>query len=466
MNIDTSIFKAYDIRGIYPSQLNEELVYKIARAYAEWLKKQNSSVHTVAVGGDMRLSTPSLKTEIIRGLLEAGLNVDDFGLVSSPSFYFAVANYGYAGGLQVSASHNPKEYNGIKVVSRGANPVGRDNGLFVIRDMVVNGELGDTSATPGKVRTQNNLPNPITDSIKYYSEFAEVDFQKIKNKNFKIVHDPANAMGILDFGPGGLLQKLGVELIDMNYELDGTFPNHEADPLKPENTESLREKVKSEKADLGIATDGDADRIFFVDDQGESIPQAIIRGILAQLILQKHPGSTICYDIRPGKVTRDMILSAGGQPSITPVGHTLIKNQMEKVGAVFGGESSGHFFYKLPIGIFEQPVLVALNLLNWLAEKDQPISQLVAPYKKYFESGEINFKVNNQSEVQLGIQSIKSAFPDNIASELDGVFIETPEVWFLVRGSNTEPLLRISLEGVSMQAVEAVKAQVLKILGK
>lgn len=465
MNINSSIFKAYDIRGLYPSELNEASAFAIAQSYAVWLKRANPNARVVAVAGDMRLSTPSLKAQIIQGLRVAGLEVHDFGMLSSPTFYFAVAKYGYSGGIQVSASHNPKDYNGLKIVVSQASPVGKDNGLFEIRDLILNDQHTHEAPELGKLVESSSLPNPIAEAVNYYSEISGVDLEAIRNRHFKIVHDSANSMGSLDFGLEGLFGFLNVELTELNYELDGTFPAHEADPIKPENVADLEDQVKAQKADLGVATDGDADRIFFIDETGNRIPQAIIRGLLSQIELKKHPGKVVCYDLRPGKITHDMILEAGGVPEVTPVGHTFIKQIMEKTGAIFGGESSGHFVYALSLGIFEQPMLVAINLLSWLAEQNRPISELIAPYKKYVESGEINIKVSSQEEVKKAIQKVKEQFQGNIAHEFDGVFVEFPEVWFLVRGSNTEPLLRVSLEASNQQALSTMKDRVMSVIG-
>lgn len=464
MNIDQSIFKAYDIRGIYPEQISKETTYAIGRAYCTWLRKQDPEAHTIAVGGDMRISTPELKESLIQGVIDSGMNVDDLGLVSSPTFYYGVAQGGYAGGLQVSASHNPAEYNGVKVVGRGASPIGKNNGMYEIRDLIVKDELGEVAAVKGVYKRGEHVMDALNSSLDYYLLASGADLERIKSKNFVIALDPANAMGVLDFGLSGLMGRLPVKAEFINNELDGTFPAHEADPLKEENTADLRKLVVDVGADLGIATDGDADRIFFIDNEGNSVPQAIIRGILAQIELETNPGETICYDIRPGRITKDLIEAAGGKPVVTPVGHTLIKNEMDKTGAIFGGESSGHFFYKMPFGIFEMSVLVAIKIIDWLAKSEKTFAELVAPYKKYIESGEINIRVKDQSEVTAAIEKVRVEFKDLIASEMDGVYIETPEVWFLVRGSNTEPLLRVSLEGTTQESVNAMKDKILEVI--
>lgn len=464
MQIDNTVFKAYDIRGIYPTQLDEKLAYAIGRSYSIWLRTQDKDAHTVVVGGDMRLSTPSLKAELIKGLLDGGLNVDDIGLVSTPTFYFTVGKFGYSGGLQVSASHNPKDYNGVKVVGKNSNPVGKNNGLFVIRDTIINDQLGEKAEVQGILKSGDQVPKALEEATKFYLELSDIDLEKLKEHNFKIVHDAANAMGALDFGTGGVYGSIPVTPVYMNFELDGTFPSHEADPIKDENTKDLRERVIAEGAHLGIATDGDADRIFFVDEKGNSVPQSIIRGILGQIELEKNPGAKICYDIRPGKITKDMIENAGGIAVVTSVGHTFVKNKMDEVGAIFGGESSGHFFYKLPFGTFEASQLVALKILAWLSKENKPFSELIAPYNKYVHSGEINSHVPSQEVVQEKIQKVREIYKDNITSELDGVYVEFPDAWFLVRGSNTEPLLRLSIEANNQEALDKVKNEVLAII--
>lgn len=436
--MDAGIFKAYDIRGIYPSQIDEAGIALIGRAYAAMLRGENpGATLKVAVASDMRLSGPALKEALVQGLLEGGLNVDDIGLASTPTFYFAAAFFGYDGGLQISASHNPKEWNGVKIVRRGGVPVSKDTGITAIRDMAVSGNFGEPAPARGVLSARVDVLDAlITEQVKGF-DLAAV-------KPFKVVIDAANGMGSADMQ--ALFKKLPCTMVPMNFELDGTFPAHEADPMKAENTRSLSERVRSEGADLGIAPDGDADRIFFIDEKGEVVPQPILRGLMARIELEAHPGATVAYDVRPGHITKDIIDELGGKAVVTRVGHSLIKETMIKEGAIFGGESSGHYFYKLPYGTFEATTVLILKLLIYLSKIDQPFSEAIAPFKRYAHSGEISVKVANQEEVAAKLEKIKSSYADGTQSFLDGISVEYPDYWFNVRSSNTEPLLRLNME--------------------
>ncbi len=450
-----SIYKAYDIRGIYPDELNEELAKKIVQAFALMRKKElDKEQLTIVVGTDMRMSSPSLKKQVIEGLVESGVRIIDVGLVSTPTFYFAVSYFGYDGGLMVSASHNPAQYNGIKLVRESAKPFGQGNGMEELQKIVEQNEFF-VSENKGNVISKEEI---LFTQAKEEEKFA--DLKKIKP--MKIVADAANAMGA-QYLTELFADLPQIELIKMNFDLDGTFPAHEADPYKEENIADLKKRVLAEKADLGIATDGDGDRIFFIDNAGELVEPAILRGIMAELFLRDNPGATICYDIRPGKITRDMILQNGGVPSVTRVGHSLIKKQMLDTGAVFGGESSGHFFVKFPYGVFEAPMVVTLKLLQELSEKNITLADYVKPLKKYFHSGEINFKVEDKNVV---MQKLKEKFADAEISDLDGLTFEYPDFWFNVRASNTESLLRLNLEGVGEKIVKEKIAEITEIIEK
>ena len=449
------IFKAYDIRGIYGSELTEDIAYKTARALSQMIANEQSGRKLrLVVGSDMRVSSPSLKQVVIQGILDEGHDVVDVGLVSTPAFYFAVAKYGYDGGMMVSASHNPPQYNGLKMVRAGGVPVSRDTGIMRLRDQVMNNQNFGEKKSGGTVTTRDDIvKNDVAEAI----QFASI--QNIKP--YKIVADAANAMGATYLRE--LFTKLPCELIELNFELDGTFPAHEADPFKEENNQALMQAVVEQRADLGITTDGDGDRIFFVDNEGKLIEPAMVRGIMAQLFLEQFPGSTICYDIRPGRITRDMIEQYGGKPSVTKVGHSLIKEQALKEGAVFAGESSGHFFVKLPHGTFEAPCIVVLKLLQYFSRSDQPIADQIRPLRKYAHSGEINSTVADKDAVMAIIKSTYA--PTALAvAELDGITIEYPDYWFNVRASNTEPLLRLNLEARSFDLCKEKTQELLKLI--
>lgn len=452
MTINKSIFKAYDIRGMYPTDLDETVIEKIGRAFAILVQQENPGRQlNVVVGSDMRTSSPSLKAAVIKGITSTGVNVVDAGLVSTPTFYFSVAYYGYDGGLQVSASHNPKEYNGCKMVRAKGVPIGRDTGMNDLKSMVV----ADTWPVVSNVGAVTERTGIVEEEVRVQS----VDIPVKQIKPLKIVVDAANAMGAIDVK--AMFSGLPCELIKLNFELDGTFPVHQPDPLDEGNLEILKKAVLEHRADLGIAPDGDGDRYFFVDEQGQIIRQEILRGIMAQIALAEHPGATVCYDIRPGRITRDMIEAAGGKGVVTPVGHSLIKKVMLDVGAVFGGESSGHYFYQFPYGTFEAPVPLVLKFLIWLSDQNKPLSQAVAPYRTYFHSGEINSQV---ADVPAALAKIKQHYADGKLNLLDGVSVEYDDWWFNVRGSNTEPLLRLNLEAVSEKLMMEKRDEVLKLI--
>jgi phosphomannomutase len=451
--INPKIFKAYDIRGIYPTDLDEDLAYKIGMGYAQMRRKETGKDAglQIVVGLDMRLSSPALKEKLIEGLTDGGMDVVDIGLASTPTFYFAVAYYKYDGGVLVSASHNPKEYNGFKLVREKAIPVSGDSGIYELRDIVVGGAL-EKAQKKGTVTKKEGI---LADHIKHDLEFADVS----KIKKMKIAIDPANSMGILYFDE--LFKHVPGEVVKMNWELDGTFPAHEADPLKPENMEAVCAKVKETEADLGIATDGDGDRIFFSDNEGKRLDPGITRAILCKIFLKEKPGSKIAYDIRPGRITPDTIIENGGIPVLTKVGHSLIKEQAIGEGAYFAGESSGHFFLNMDEGCYEVPMIVTLKILQELSESGMTFSEYTKPYEKYFNSGEINSEVDDASRK---IEEIKQKYADGKQNDLDGIYVEYPDWWFNVRPSNTEPVLRLILEARTNELMEEKRDELLGII--
>lgn len=451
--INPSIFKAYDIRGVYGADFDDGFAYTLGLAYCQLRREELGwDSFTVVVGHDMRLSSPALHKELIHGLIDGGADVIDIGLVSTPAFYFAVAHYKRDGGIMISASHNPKEYNGFKMVRQMAAPLSEQSGIQDLKHLILDEQLTAHHRSGTRIKQENIFK----DQVEYDLEF--VDVKKIKP--FKVIIDTANSMGALYFDE--LEKKLPqLTIIKMNWELDGTFPAHEADPFKPENVKELGEKVVAQKADLGIATDGDEDRIFFIDEIGQPVPPGITRAILCKLFLQDKPGATIAYDIRPGRITLDTILANGGQPLVTRVGHSLIKEAVIDAGAYFAGESSGHFCLNMSEGCYEVPGIVTLKLLKELSVSGMALSEYVKPYKKYYSSGEINLQV---AEADEKIRLIKEAFVDGKINELDGLSVEYPDVWFNVRKSNTEPLLRISIEGVSREAMEKLREKLLHLI--
>jgi phosphomannomutase len=453
--INPNIFKAYDIRGIYGQDLDAEAAYQIGQAYITFRQTdKNYSPEkklNIAVGMDMRLSSEELKEKLIEGLISAGANVVDFGLVSSPAFYFSVAKHELDGGIMVSASHNPGEWNGFKIVREQAIPVSGDTGLDTMRDFIAAGQL-PISATKGEVKYINNI---ATEQLNHDLQYVNLN----NLKELKVVIDTSNGMGaqyILE-----LSKHLPIMLIPLNFTFDGTFPAHEADPLKEENLKQLQTAVVEKKADLGIAIDGDGDRIFFVDDTGRTISPAIIRGLLAKIFLSDKPGSKIGYDVRPGKITQDLILENGGVPVLTRVGHSLIKAQMIEEDIFFAGESSGHFYLNLPIGCFEMPNIIIVKLLDYFSKIDGKISDHLKPYERYFHSGEINSPTDDKATT---FKMIAEQYPDGEISYLDGISVNYPNFWFNVRASNTENKMRLNLEANTPELMAEKRDEILKII--
>lgn len=437
MKINPDIFKTYDIRGIYGRDLNEETAYRLGYAYTELRQTESRKKRLrVVIGQDMRLSSTKLKRSLVKGLTEAGSEVIDIGLASTPTFYFAIAFFNYDGGIMVSASHNPKEWNGFKLTRAKAKPISADSGINILKEKVLANKFRPAKIKGKIIKRADTLEKQLEHDLKF------VEINKIKP--LKIVVDPANGMGAQYIG--ALFKHLPCQLIKMNFTLNGSFPAHEADPLKEENLHDLQKRVKAEKADLGIAIDGDGDRIFFIDDKGKTIDQSIIRGLLAAIFLREKPGSKICYDIRPGKITRDLIEKNGGIPIVTKVGHSLIKERMLKENAYFAGESSGHFFLNLTFGCFEMPNIMILKLLQEFSQIDAPVSEFIKPYQKYYHSGEINFTVRDKEAI---FKKIEAKYKDGNINKLDGITVEYPSFWFNLRGSNTESKIRLNLEALT-----------------
>lgn len=453
MPIPRHIFKKYDIRGLVDREITPELAESIGRAYAKMRKNELDSDEkmTVAVGRDMRKSSVVYQEALMRGLVDSGVRVLDIGLVSTPAFYFGVGHLDADGGIMVSASHNPAEYNGFKITREKAIPVSGDTGILDIADMVEQGEF-ESAQELGSVETIEGIP-----ALAAQAEFAHAGEHPIRK--LKIVADSANGMGaqFLD----ELFERIDSDVTRLFWEFDGSFPNHEADPFKPENTEELRTKVMELGADIGIATDGDGDRIFFVDEKGNLVTPAILRGLISQIELRNHPGATVCYDIRPGRITRDMIEEAGGTPSVTRVGHSLIKEQMRETGAVFGGESSGHFFYAFETGTYEGPVAVAAQLMQEMTRREMSLSEIVEPLEKYIHSGEINFVCEDKQGM---MDKLKEKYAEGELNELDGISIRYEDFWFNVRASNTEPKLRLNLEAVDLATMEQRRDEIVAFI--
>jgi phosphomannomutase len=444
--LEPKVFKAYDIRGIYPSELDEEGAYAIGRAYVEHFEPKQ-----IAVGRDMRLSAPAMAAATIRGAVDAGAHVYDLGLVGTEMVYFAVGDRDLDGGIEITASHNPKEYTGMKIVRRGALPVGGESGLLEIRDRALQG-FGDPSGA-GSVEAIDIWPGYVDRVLSFVDEDAI--------SRLKVVVDAANGMAGVMLPP--VLERLPqVETVRYFFEPDGSFPNHEPNPLLPENREFIIERTTAEAADFGVAFDGDADRCFFVDDGGEFVPGDFATALLAELVLEKHPGAKIIYDLRASWAVPDTIERAGGIPLINRVGHAYIKHRMREEGAVFGGEVSGHYYFR-DFSQADSGVIPFLLMLELVSRKGQKLSEILQPFKeRYFITGELNTPV---PDVAVKLQELKERFaPEGEISHLDGISVDAEDWHFNVRPSNTEPLLRLNLEARSKELMERKRDEVLEVI--
>ena len=444
INVNESIFKAYDIRGTYPDQLNEEIAYKIGRALVEYLKPAK-----VAVGRDMRLSSPSLCKELIMGIIDSGSDVVDIGLVSTDCLYFAVGKYGYDAGVMITASHNPPQYNGFKMCKKEAVPLSGESGIDQIKKLVLENKF---SAVPKPGKTERvDLDDAY---VKHLLSF--VDQREIKP--FKIVMDAGNGMA------GKIIPKLFSNLpcrvVPMFFELDGSFPNHLASPIEPQNIAPLRERVLKKNADLGAAFDGDADRVFLVDEKANPLGGDMVTALVAKNLLKKEKGATILYNLICSKAVPEVIEREGGKPIRTRVGHALIKPLMKEYNAVFGGEHSGHFYFRN--NWFADSGLIALLVcLELVSEENQPLSALVKSIDPYFRSGEINSRVEN---IPRMLEEIEKHYSQGKVDHLDGLTIDFGDWWFNIRPSNTEPLLRLNIEAQSRETLERKKEELLSLI--
>jgi len=439
------IFKAYDIRGVYPGEIDENTVYNIGRAIVVFLKPKK-----IVIGRDIRKSSDSLREALIRGIVEGGVDVVDIGIATTPMIYYASGKIKVDAGIIITASHNPAEYNGMKLCLRGAIPIGEGSGMEEIKALAIKGEF-EPSIKKGTIKEQPELKNEYK---KYVAKF----FKKNLGRK-KIVIDFANAMGIEE---KDILESFSedLELTYLYDNFDGNFPNHEANPLKTETLTDLQKKVLETQADFGIAYDGDADRVGFVDEKGEVVPMDYVTALISKEILKKYPGGLILIDLRSSNAVQEVIQEAGGKVEHCRVGHSLIKAQMRRDGAVFAGELSGHYFFEENFKA-EMTVLAVIMILNLLNETGKTMSELTEELKRYYHSGEINSDVKNSQEV---FQLLKEKYSDGKLNELDGVRIDFSDWWFNVRASNTEPKIRLNLEAKTKELMEEKVREVLKIV--
>ncbi|MDD5086310.1 MAG: phosphomannomutase/phosphoglucomutase [Candidatus Nanoarchaeia archaeon] len=440
-----SIFKAYDIRGIYPNELDEEMVYNIGRAFVHYLKCKR-----VVIGRDMRLSSDSFFKALSDGITDQGADVIDIGLSGTDMLYFAVSNYGYESGIMITASHNSKEWNGLKLVREKAIPLSIETGIGQIQEIVEKNQFSNAE-NKGKI-TKKEI---MDDYVKFVHSFA--DSEKIKP--LKVVMDASNGMaGVI---APKIFEKTNIEIIPMYFDLDGTFPNHQSNPLIEENREQIMKKVVEEKADLGITWDGDADRCFFIDDKGKFIQGDFITGLFAESMLKKNPGSMILYDLRASWFVKDIIQKNNGKSRMCRVGHAFFKQYMREEDAVFAGEVTGHYYYKYKDFYTDNGMIPALQMLELISEKNKSLSEILKITENYFISGEINSEVEDKEAI---MEKLEQEFSDCKISHMDGVSIEYDDWHFNVRPSNTEPLLRLNLEAKTKEKMEEMGDKVLNII--
>jgi len=442
VDVPAGIFKSYDIRGTYPDQINEEVARKIGQGFAQFIKAE-----AIVVGRDMRKMAEPIAAALAEGITLTGTDVIDIGLVSTECTYFAVAHYGYGGAAMTTASHNPPEWIGFKLSRENAVPISYETGIANIERNVLNGLLPPALAK-GKV-TQRDV---LEDYVRHVLTFAE------ELRPLRVVVDAGNGMAGKTVPL--VAPHLPCEIIGMYFKPDGSFPNHEANPLRHENLRDLQTRVRERGADVGVAFDGDADRCVFVDEGGDAVACDIVTALLARHVLSKHPNAPIVYDLRSSWAVCEEITAAGGKPVRERVGHAHIKARMRKEKAAFGGELSGHYYFR--DNYYADSGLIAMiEMLNLLSAADVPLSKLVGAIKRYHATGEINFTVENPD---AKLRQIKSVFSDGRIDELDGVTVEYDDWWFNVRKSNTEPLLRLNLEGRTHSLMNEGKERVVKVI--
>jgi phosphomannomutase len=445
--LDPAVFKAYDVRGLYPSQLDEDGAYRIGRAYVEHFEPK-----AIAIGRDMRLASPAMSRAAVDGCADGGADVVDLGLVGTEMLYHAVAELSLDGGICVTASHNPREYTGMKIVRRGALPVGGDSGLAEIRALAEAG-FGEVERR-GDVRPEDVWDGFVSKVVSFIDP-AEIG-------PLRVVVDAANGMAGVMLPP--VLERLPqLDVVRSYFEPDGSFPNHEPNPLLPENRAFIVAKVREEQADLGVAYDGDADRCFFVDDTGEFVPGDFVTALLAAAMLETSPGEKVIYDVRASRAVPETIERAGGVALVNRVGHAFIKQRMRKEDALFAGEVSAHYYFR-DFSQADTGVVPFLLMLQLLSRRAQKLSEILAPYRqRFFLTGEINTPV---ADVPLKLQELKDHYSaaGGRISHLDGISIDFEDWHFNVRPSNTEPLLRLNLEALSEQLMLEKRDEVLELI--
>ena len=438
-----SIFKAYDIRGIVPDELDPEMAYGIGRAVARFLDAER-----LAVGRDMRESSPEIAEALMRGVVDEATDVVDLGMVTTPMLYYGVDHLRTDGGIMITASHNPGQYNGFKICGKHATPIGEATGLKDIEKLTAERADAPPVSPRGSVETEAILETYVDHVLAIGSGRPEC----------KVAIDCGNGIASVPLEP--LLPRLPMEVDRLYFEPDGRFPNHEADPLKLENLVDLQKAVKKMGADFGVAFDGDGDRAIFVDEKAEPISADLVTALLARKQLQRVPGGRVLYDLRSSRVVSEEIEAADGKAEMCRVGHAFVKAQMRETGAVFAGELSGHFYFRFsPTLVCDDGAAAMVALLDVLADASQPLSELVAPLRRYHASGEINSRVTDVKAVIAAIERDHGDAPE--VSQLDGLLVRYPDWWFNLRPSNTEPVLRLNLEADTDEKMQAERDKLL-----
>jgi phosphomannomutase len=449
MRVNPAIFKAYDIRGLYPSEIDEGVTRQIGRGFAAYLQPKR-----IGVSRDMRVSSPALAAAFIEGARGQGVEVMDYGMLGTDQLYFAVVHDDLDGGAQITASHNPGEYNGIKMVRAGALPLSGDAGIGDIRDMIAGDRLPPPAAAPAPVIRRDVLPQYV-DKVLSFIDPAVI-------KPFTVVLDAGNGMaGVV---APRLFERLPCKVTTLCFEVDGTFPNHEANPLIEENRQDITAEVLRQRADVGIAWDGDADRCFFIDGSGDFISGDFITALLAEAFLLKHPAATIIYDLRASHAVRDTVARYGGRALMNRVGHAFIKQRMRQEDGIFAGEVTGHYYFR-DFYYADNGFIPALLILELMSKKNQSLRDLLQPYReRYFISGEINTRLASMDAVPKKLAAIEARYRDAEIARLDGVSVDYPDWHFNVRASNTEPLLRLNLEAATPELMERRRDEVLEVI--
>jgi phosphomannomutase len=454
--MDPNIFKAYDIRGIYPDQLNEDAAWKIGNASATFLRSMLrgydrglANKQSLCVGHDMRLHSRALANALIKGMNAAGAKIIDIGMIDTPQMYFAINYLGTCGGVQVTASHNPAQYNGFKISGLEAKPVGADTGLKEIKHIATS--LLHTRGSEEEMIEKRDLTEAYKEHV--------LKFLGSKVKPLKIVIDASNGMA------GKMVplifDKIGIEIIKINFEHKGVF-KHEPNPLVESNLKQLKETVKKRKADIGVCFDGDADRLMMVDEKGETISCDLMTALMVPYFLKKSPGAAVVYDLRSSWVVREEIVKAGGIARRERVGHAYMKKTLRTAHAIFGGELSGHFYYRDNF-YADSGLITFVHMINILSAADEPVSELVKPLRRYYASGEINFAVDEKEEM---MKELKRKYSQGEADDLDGITIQFKDWWFNCRPSNTEPLLRLNIEAKTKDLLDKQLKEMKAILGE